>query len=92
LAEEGNILQNVEKLSASLLLTIFPQLPIIFYFGLFQDSRYSIENVLFVAMAAITILEIGFILHLLKTYIQLNKVALVRAQQKVEGNKSSFIS
>jgi len=94
-AQEGNILCKVDKLSASLLMTFFPHLPIIFYFGVFQDLRYIVEEVLFTIMAIITLLEVGLIMNVLKGQIQLNRVALIRAYQndeKKEENQSKFIA
>jgi len=91
LAEEGNIQQNVEKIAASLWLLIFPQLPVVFYMGFLQDDQYDIEKALFGAMMLVGLLEIGFILQLLKRYTNLNKVALFRQYQNIRADDENRV-
>jgi hypothetical protein len=79
----------VEKLASSIWLLLFPQLPIEFYFGIFQDDRYIIERALFGAMIVAALFEVGITLRLLKIYTSTNKVSLFQAQQFRENRRNA---
>ena len=70
LGQHGNIQEKVSKLATSMLLSLFPQLPILIYLGSYQEIIFPSEKVFVSILIALDVVQICFALFTLRRFIK----------------------
>lgn len=70
MGQSGNIQERVSKLAASMLLSFFPQLPVLLYFGYYQEIIFTADSIFSLILIILLNLELILSLITIRRFIQ----------------------
>ena len=70
LGQSGNTQERVSKLAGSMLLSFFPQLPALFYFGYYQEIIFTVDSMFSLVLIILLNLELILSLVTIRRFIQ----------------------
>ena len=74
----ANVEERVSKLSASILLSIFPQIPALIYIGYFQEMVFPSDRLLSLWMLILIVVELIISISVLRKLIRMKTIAFYR--------------
>ena len=74
----ANVEERVSKLSASVLLSIFPQIPALIYIGYFQEMVFPSDRLLSLWMLILIVVELIISISVLRKLIRMKTIAFYR--------------
>ena len=70
LGQTGNSQESVSKISSSILISFFPQLPLLFFFGFFQEITFHTDKVIVSIMIALVFIQLVLAFKTTKIFIR----------------------
>ena len=90
-AYRGNLEELVPDLSSFLLITVFPQLPLILYLGYVQHVKYPIDSIMGSFHLAILLAELYFGFATMKELISLQTATFMRLVDKAQHEDATSL-